>query len=75
MGRRLSAVGLVLIALSGCETAGKAERDDRRQRELVEVNHGLSVDRRVVPKTPRERDDPLLVDPSSLPEPERPRRP
>jgi hypothetical protein len=61
----------VLLLLAGCETAGRAERVATRQRELHELNEGLPPDRRVVPMTARERDDPLLVDPQSWARPDR----
>jgi hypothetical protein len=75
MRRLLRAAWLLLLAGSACETAGKAERVEKRQQELFELNQGLASDSQLTPRTARERDDPLLIDPQTWPEPERPRRP
>jgi hypothetical protein len=75
MRRDLPAGWLLMFAVLGCESVEKVERDGRRQRDLYEVNQGVAFDRQLTPRTARERDDPLLIDPQSWPEPERPGRP
>ena len=75
MNSFLRAAALLLVVGSGCETAGQRERVEDRQQELFELNRGHDLDRQFTPRTPRERDDPLLIDPQTWAEPEKPMRP
>lgn len=65
MRRPCPAVWLLALALLGCKTADNVERNDRRQRELFEVNRGLPAEHRISPRTAWERGDPLFSDPPS----------
>jgi hypothetical protein len=75
MRRRLRAAWLVLLAGVGCESIDKAGRTGAREQELLKLNESMSPDRQVVPRTAREQNDPLLIDPASWAAQEGRRRP
>lgn len=65
MRRVLRAAWLVVLAVTGCETVSRVTRTENRDAELFGVNQKYAGDQQVVPRTSRERADPLLSDPTS----------
>jgi hypothetical protein len=65
MRRSIRAAWLVVLVVTGCETVGRSTRAENRERELLQLNEKWPGDQQVVPRTIRERADPLLSDPTS----------